>query len=45
MRSNASATVMVGRWAGRNAGALDEADGGFDFGEAVRAIHAALGRA
>ena len=45
MRSNASAVVMAGRRAGRNTGGLDEEDAGFDFGEAMRAIHAALGRA
>ena len=44
MRSNATAVVMAGRRAGRNARGLDEADAGFDFGEAMRAIHAAFGR-
>ena len=45
MRSNASGAVRAGRRADRNAGAPDEEDTGFDFGEAMGAIRAELGRA
>ena len=42
MRSNASAAVMAGRRAGRDAGTPGEEGTGFDFGEAMGAIRAAL---